>query len=308
MLQRAYALIGWRSPARNGKPPGESVWIESELRMPSFTRYVGIDYSGARTPTSSLKGLRVYLAEQTESPSEVAPPASRRKYWTRRDIAEWLVAVLVEDGPIAVGIDHGFSFPREYFDTHGLLLDWVGFLEDFHRHWPTDQDLTSVEQVRRGLAGNGVVRGGKSTWRRLAEKQTRGAKSVFHFDVPGSVGKSTHAGIPWLRFIRRTLGSRVHFWPFDGWEIPAGRSVVAEVYPALWSRDFPRENRTPDQHDAFSVAAWLLRADRDESLSAAWTPDLTPAERAVAQFEGWILGVPGLIHAGPAKGAARPKR
>lgn len=31
---------------------------------PAFARYVGIDYSGAETPTSSLKGLRVYLAER----------------------------------------------------------------------------------------------------------------------------------------------------------------------------------------------------------------------------------------------------
>jgi hypothetical protein len=57
-------------------------------------------------------------------------------------------------------------------------------------------------------------------------------------------------GIPWLRFIRQRLGSRVHFWPFEGWEILARRSAIAEVYPSL-----------------------------------------TPPERAVAQVEGWILGV-----------------
>jgi hypothetical protein len=28
-------------------------------RTPFFDRYIGIDYSGARTPTSSLKGLRI---------------------------------------------------------------------------------------------------------------------------------------------------------------------------------------------------------------------------------------------------------
>jgi hypothetical protein len=27
--------------------------------MPAFARYTGIEYSGAQTPTSSLKGLRV---------------------------------------------------------------------------------------------------------------------------------------------------------------------------------------------------------------------------------------------------------
>jgi len=32
--------------------------------MPAFDRYVGIDYSGAQTPTSSLKGLRVFKRKQ----------------------------------------------------------------------------------------------------------------------------------------------------------------------------------------------------------------------------------------------------
>jgi hypothetical protein len=88
------------------------------------------------------------------------------------------------------------------------------------------------------------------------------------------------------------------FWPFDGWDIPPGRSAIAEVYPALWSRGFANEGRTGDQHDAFSIAAWLSRADRDGSLAALLDPDLSPPERALAQVEGWILGVPGLIRTG----------
>jgi hypothetical protein len=107
---------------------------------------------------------------------------------------------------------------------------------------------------------------GNARWRRLTEERAGVAKSVFHFDVQGSVAKSTHAGIPWLRFIRERHGSRVHFWPFDGWVIPAGRSAVAEVYPALWSRTFACEARNPDQHDAYCISAWLSRADRDSSL------------------------------------------
>jgi len=99
----------------------------------------------------------------------------------------------------------------------------------------------------------------------------------------------------------------VHFWPFDGWDIPAGRSAIAEVYPAMWSRGFANEGRTGDQHDAFSIAAWLSRADRDGSLSAFLNPELSPPERVVAQVEGWILGVPGLIRSGhPGRDAAGP--
>jgi hypothetical protein len=86
-------------------------------------RFIGIDYSGAETPTASLKGLRVYLAEGDASPVEVPPP-SLRKYWTRKGIAEWLVERLAEDAPTLVGIDHGFSFPLRYFEVHRLKPDW----------------------------------------------------------------------------------------------------------------------------------------------------------------------------------------
>ena len=259
--------------------------------VPAFARTIGIDYSGAQTPASSLKGLRVYLAEGDGVPGEVPPPPSSRKYWTRKGVAHWLVERLSEDTPTLAGIDHGFSFPLRYFEVHGLEPDWPAFLDDFQRHWPTDEDHTYVDFVREGSAGNGAARMGNSRWRRLTEERAGGAKSVFHFDVQGQVAKSTHAGIPWLRFIRRELGDRVHFWPFDGWNIPHGRSAIAEVYPALWSRSFAREGRTGDQHDAFSIASWLGRADRDGSLAKFLHPNLTPPEYSMARIEGWILGL-----------------
>jgi hypothetical protein len=259
--------------------------------IPEFVRYVGIDYSGAQTPTSSLKGLRVYMADRATPPAEIQAPASPRKYWTRGGVAAWLIEQLSESKPMLVGIDHGFSFPLRYFETHGLPLDWPAFLDDFQRHWPTDEDHTYVDFVRDGAWGNGAARSGDRRWRRMTEKRAGAAKSVFHFDVPGSVAKSTHAGLPWLRYIRRKADDRVHFWPFDGWQIPRGRSAVAEVYPALWNRAFPREGRNPDQHDAYCVAAWLRQGDLDGSLAGFLEPGLTPAERAKAQIEGWILGV-----------------
>lgn len=265
--------------------------------MSAFARYIGIDYSGAQTPRDSLKGLRVYMTEGNNPPIEVLQPPSPRKYWTRREIAEWLVARLGEDTATLVGIDHGFSFPLRYFEVHQLPPDWHEFLDDFQRHWPTDEDHVYVDFVRDGSVGNGAARMGNSRWRRLTEERSGSAKSVFHFDALGSVAKSTHAGIPWLRYIRDQLGKRVHFWPFDGWDIPAGRSAIVEAYPALWSRNFAVEDRTPDQHDAFSIAAWLSRADRNGRLAACLNPDLTPPEQTVAQVEGWILGVPGLIRA-----------
>jgi hypothetical protein len=256
----------------------------------SFRRYIGIDYSGAETPTSSLKGLRVYEGSRDSLPVEVQPPPSPRKYWTRRGIAEWLVDYLSKEIPTLVGIDHGFSFPLRYFEVNHLEPDWEMFLDDFHEHWPTDDDNTYVDFIRDGLRGNGGARAGNARWRRLTEERA-GAKSVFHFDVPGSVAKSTHAGLPWLRFIRQKFGNKVHFWPFDGWKILDNRSALVEVYPSLWSKSFSREGRTTDQQDAYAAAAWLRQADLDGSLNKFLKPSLLPGEYPIAEVEGWILGI-----------------
>jgi hypothetical protein len=75
----------------------------------AFSRYIGIDYSGAKTPTDGVDGLRVYISEVDADATEVQPPPSPRKYWTRRGLAEWLVEVLAEPTPTIVGIDHAFS-------------------------------------------------------------------------------------------------------------------------------------------------------------------------------------------------------
>lgn len=257
---------------------------------PTFERYIGIDYSGAETPVSSLNGLQVYEANCVTAPQEVEPTPSPRKYWTRRGIAEWLVGRLSDGSPTIVGIDHGFSFPMRYFEQHGLPLDWPSFLDDFQRHWPTDEDIY-VDFVRNGSIGNGAARFGNTRWRRVTEMRARTAKSVFHFDVQGSVAKSTHAGIPWLRYMRQHARNRVHFWPFDGWTVPPNSSVVAEVYPALWSRTFPSAGRTSHQQDAFAIARWMQRADCDGILEKFFSPEIEPHERKTAEIEGWILGV-----------------
>ena len=265
--------------------------LSALIERPSFCRYIGVDYSGARTPLASLKGLRVYQAAAGDLPEEVLPPPSPRKYWTRKGLAEWLLETLKDGKPTVVGIDHAFSLPLSYFERHQLILDWPSFLLDFRHHWPTHEDQTSVEFVRKGLRGNGTSRDGNSRWRRVTEVRAGGAKSAFHFDVQGSVAKSTHSGLPWLLYLRENLGGAVHFWPFDGWQVPEDHSVILEVYLRLWKNDFPKGNRTGDQHDAFAVAAWLSQADAAGRLKKALQPDLNATEKARARVEGWILGV-----------------
>ena len=66
---------------------------------------------------------------------------------------------------------------------------------------------------------------------------------------------------------------------------------MAEVYPSLWKHAYAAEGRTRDQHDVYVAAAWLRQADLAGQLAGFLEPALNPPQRAVAEVEGWILGV-----------------
>ena len=73
--------------------------------------------------------------------------------------------------------------------------------------------------------------------------------------------------------------------------VPAGKSAVVEVYPALWSHSFPRAGRNSDQPDAYAAAEWLRQNDLEGNLQRFLIPNLTAQERKAAEIEGWILGI-----------------
>lgn len=253
----------------------------------NYRRYIGIDYSGAQTPESRLKALQLFAADGTDEPVKISTTAPGAKNWSRQEIAQYCCAVVSSQQPVIIGIDHAFSFPMSYMQRYGIA-NWDNFLDDFMRHWPTADPHTYVDFHREGNR-----RTGTGSELRLCEKWTAAAKSVFQFDVQGQVAKSTHAGLPWLLWLRMMPNAKslVHFWPFDGFEVPEGKSVIAEVYPSLFRRRHPIEGRTADEHDAWSVAVWLQDADRREILDSYFSPPLTLPERQTAMLEGWILGV-----------------
>ncbi len=66
---------------------------------------------------------------------------------------------------------------------------------------------------------------------------------------------------------------------------------MVEVYPSLWMRRFPRDDRDGDEQAAYAATAWLQRTDRDGFLGGFLNPRLKPEELSIAKIEGWILGV-----------------
>ena len=250
-----------------------------------FQHYVGIDYSGAATPTDRLPGLRVFRATQSEGPVKMHPPNHEGWNWTRKEIAQWCVDQLQGNHPSIIGIDHAFSFPMTYMDRYNIN-NWYDFLSDFCQHWPTHLNNNRVADLRENNP-----RSGSNDEFRLTEKWTSSAKSVFRFDIQGQVAMSSHAGIPWLKYIIDQVGDSVQFWPFDGFNLPPEKSVVAEVYPSIFRNRYLRHGRNRDEHDAYSIAMWLKQMDGRGDLERYFTPPLSPGERKKAELEGWILGI-----------------
>lgn len=251
--------------------------------MARFHRYVGIRYAGRKGPGDRLRELKVFSALEDHEPFLEINEADAEGRWSRRELAEWLLARLADpEEPAVVGIDHAFSFPQSYMDRHNLKT-WDEFLADFEEYWPTH-----LRAIRDLVPGN--PRTGDPDEHRLTGRWTAFPRSVFQLDLKDSPARATHAGLPWIEYLRRS-GDRAHFWPFDGFEVPAGRSVIAEVRPARLRHRYTRDGLEREAADAYAICAWLQDRDRLDLLEFYFTPPLSAVEQERARLEGWILGV-----------------
>ena len=250
--------------------------------MPDFLQYIGVRYSGRKDPGDSISEIKVFAGVEDHELFQERNQGHKSGRWNRRDLAEWLLAKITEGDPVIVGLDHAFSFPQSYMDRNELR-SWDQFLRDFEENWPTRES-----SVRDLLPGN--PRTGNPDEHRLTGVWTAFPKSVFQFDIQDSLAKATHAGLPWIGYLRRAR-DKAHFWPFDGWQVPEGKSVVAEVRPARLRHRFHRDGLDRAEQDAYAICAWLRERDQLGLLRPYFTPPLSDAEKERAALEGWILGV-----------------
>ena len=252
-----------------------------------FKNFIGIDYSGAKNPISRLAQLQVYLSDGRDPPRKVEPLQKGKKNWCRQEVASYIRQILISQNETIIGIDHGLSFPYAYFIRNNLK-NWHQMLRSFSEKWMTNAEYSTVDEARARVGSPGG-----STEYRLTEKWTSSAKSVFHFDVQGSVAKSTHAGLPWINemYGNKEITERTHFWPFDGFDVKPGKNVVAEIFPSSFRRRYEKKGRSSDEHDAFVVSAWLRDTCLSGNLKTYFKPLLSESEKRKVLLEGWILGV-----------------
>lgn len=279
----------------------------------SFTRFVALDWSGAR----QANGIAIAVCTPGKSaPRLVEPPDGRR--WSRLQALDW-VASLVSRERALVGFDFAFSLPfslaRRYFahadpSVHDLwaLVEalggeatdlWGGAFVADARYGP--------DFWRAGPCPPGYVEPHRATDLACRTAGLGSPQSPYKLIGAKQVGLGALAG---MRVLHR-LKSAAAVWPFeDG----TGRSVLVEIYPrlflrkagagnrkirawddlraaleALGSRTPKERDRPPSDHDTDAlVAAAGLRALAEDA--GVW--DAPRHDNEAVRREGWIFGVP----------------
>ena len=289
--------------------------------MSRFTRFVAVDWSGARG--SRHRGIAVAVAEAGRG----APRLIQRAVpWSREDVLDWVLAGAGE-APTLYGFDLSASFA--FADRGAFFPGWDESPADAKSLWRlveryaeaeidlgasafVDHPEASRHFRRHGGRCGDLFQPGAGRMRVVEQEERRQGlvNPVSNFNLVGAaqVGKSSLTG---MRLFLR-LSRQLPIWPFD--PVPAGGSVVTEIYTSIAAAaaGLPRgrtkvrdagtldralaalgsEEHAPlsryDDHatDAILTAAWLRTVAHDP---AYWSPRAMTEE--IASTEGWTFGV-----------------
>ncbi|OYU14688.1 MAG: hypothetical protein CFE37_09475 [Alphaproteobacteria bacterium PA4] len=269
----------------------------------SFTRFIGIDWSGA--VGSRHPSVQVAVCEAgSDAPHLILPPAG---VWSRCAVLDWLDSL---SGEVLVGMDAGFGFAAVPPFTSPARDLWA--------------EIDAVAAADADLGGHSFIAHRRDSFWLGAADGPRHLRA--HLRVTEQVYAASRLGVPTSNFVllgasqvgKATLSAmrllhRLQWpvWPFD--PLPAQGPVILEIYAQAFARlggvrgkvrnraaldgvlaahgsiamppGFPE--RFPDHVGDALVTAAGLRAIAHQPHW--WQPAaLTPA---LAITEGWTFGV-----------------
>ena len=289
--------------------------------MKNFDLFVGIDWSGAKTPIKT-KAIAVALAWKGRE----APHISG-KIWSREMVGDWIKSLATRDKRILIGIDCNFGYSQiigeQQFGAYYTYADlWEAveaanqnapnyFAGGYWTHpnhqkyfWtqgkkPDDFDMPKrLTEILCGEAGYGWP---ESPFKLIGAKQ---------------VGKGGLAGMRLAYDLKQHCGVDICIWPFET-HADSARIVITEIYPRQFLRRtgwgnqkvrtiedinacLPKLNSNPieghidvsdHETDALIAAAGLrfLCGQGKTVPKEIYAPKAL--DRITASREGWIFGV-----------------
>ena len=282
--------------------------------MSRFSRFVAIDWSGAKGPRH--KGIAI-----AEARGGSAPRLIRAGHiWSRTEVLAWLLSEAAKM-PTLFGFD--FSFAPPLIERGEYLPGETDVPTTAREFWAyvdsraDDEDLGAasfLETTHRPHFYFGIADGVKADFVRFRQCDVRlnaqgGRKTASAYDAIGAaqVAKASFSG---MRFLHRLHG-KIAIWPMA--PLPASGSAVVEIYTRIYLRYAGmsgaklRSRRAlnlaleglgspptrlkfePNDHqtDALVTAAGMRALALGEA--DAFAPQGLTAQ--IAQSEGWTFGV-----------------
>ena len=283
--------------------------------MTPFTRFIAIDWSGAKGP--NYTGIAVAEATGDGPPRLVPPPSGR--HWTRTAVLNFLITITRRDRAL---IGYDFSPALPYLDRCGYfqggpadaralwhLVEKVSdgapdlFAGDFVAYPPVHGHFWTG-----GARQAGFVERFRVTERACRDQGLGAAQSVFKLIGAAQVGKGSLAGMRMFHHLNKV--GTCTFWPFDPDD--GERSVMVEAFPRsflkragfgsrkaraaadltpVWQAFGSPPPRGDGEHSDHAWDALVTAAGLRALVSepAYWGPSgMTPE---ITKTEGWIFGV-----------------
>ena len=281
--------------------------------MPLFTHYMAVDWSANSSPKSGKDSI--WISEAGGRLANI-----RTRYATIESLKGRIILALEQGERLLIGFDFAFGYPaglaralcgeerwenvwqylgRAIFDDEknksnrfeiaGRMNAVIGLEEGpfwGHPHQHSYDNLKPKKPMNWPLS---------FPQKRIIERQTKGAKSVYQLAYNGAVGSQTLLGIAALERLRRDpdIGPHIAIWPFEtNFSGNLSKPITfAEIYPSSHKIDESAHN-IPDAAQVFTVSRDLAQWDKtgalEDKLSAFGLSDMQRA--AVLNEEGWILG------------------
>jgi hypothetical protein len=284
-----------------------------------FDEYIGIDWSGAKSPQQSYS-----IALATCSKYDNKAPAPVSKKLSRTDVYNLIIEKLKGDKRVLIGIDCNFGYAAS------VAKKQLGEAVNYRQLWEAVDSANAAH--KNFFAGNTWstsdfaeyfwTQGKQPDWfnPKVLRRHTETAAAEQGLGIPESpfkligakqVGKGGLAGMRLLHRLKNTYGDKIAVWPFEASLIASAQVVVTEIYPRLFIKHAGfGNNKVRDINNLneilthFSCKPFVQNEPLNDHLSDAiiataglrwYCNHKTPLSVEIAMqamtLEGWIFGV-----------------
>lgn len=249
---------------------------------------IAVDWSGAKKEGRQLEHIWVAIV-QSDSIIRL------KNGFTRNEVMTLLEKEIELGGPLIIGFDFAFSFPKWYLKRRKL-----GSVADLWHLAESEADRWIDCRPYPFWGGKGYpkpekLKANRELEFRQTEKEHRrnNPKSVFNVNGAGTVGPGSIRGMPSLA----RLKDKVAIWPFD--KLEPEKPCVIEIYPRLFYGKAVTNQSTVSGRD--SRKSFL--ANRYPELERHWRDIMVGSGDA---FDAGVSALEISTHAGEIPTLSRP--